>query len=81
MNFDRLCFVVGRDGAAEEFADRVVGAVDLVVFFGEVLKEEGGEGGGCDVRGGEVEDVSDLWACIDVGLLSKLKRRVMCFCL
>jgi len=28
---------VGRDGAAEEFADRVVGAVDLVVIFWEVL--------------------------------------------
>jgi len=35
-----------------EGADGVVGVVDLVVFGGEGLEEEGGEGGGRDVLGG-----------------------------
>jgi len=40
----------------DEGASGVAGAVDLVVFGGEGLEEEGGEGGGGDVLGGEDED-------------------------
>ena len=47
----QLRFVVVRDCAAEELADGVVGAVDLVVFGGEESEEEGGEGGGGYVGG------------------------------
>jgi len=50
----------------DELADDVVGAVDLVVLGGERLEEEGGEGGGGDVLGGEAEDVYDLSACFAV---------------
>jgi len=46
----------------DEGASGVVGAVDLVVFGGEGLEEEGGEGGGGDVLGGEDEDVYDFLA-------------------
>ena len=49
--FTQLRLVVGRDCAAEELADGVVGVVDLVVLGGEGVEEEGGEGGGGDVRG------------------------------
>ena len=49
--FTQLRLVVGRDCEAEELADGVVGVVDLVVLGGEGLEEEGGEGGGGDVRG------------------------------
>ena len=49
--FAQLRFVAGRDCAAEELADGVVGAVDLVVFGGEESEEEGGEGGGGYVGG------------------------------
>jgi len=49
--FTQLRFVVGRDCAAEELADGVVGAVDLVVLVGEGMEEEGGEGGGGYVGG------------------------------
>jgi len=52
-----VCFVF-------ELVDGVVGAVDLVVFGGEGLEEEGGEGSGGDVLGGEAEDVSDFFARI-----------------
>jgi len=38
------------------------------------LSEEGGEGGGGDVLGGEAEDVLDLYARIQFGVLSNLKR-------
>jgi len=62
----------------DERADGVVGAVDLVVLGGEGLEEEGGEGGAGDVLGGEPEDLADLFARIVLGLLSCLKRRVMC---
>jgi len=50
----------------DEGASGVVGAEDLLVdkLFGEVLSEEGGEGGGGDVDGGEAEDVSDFSARI-----------------
>ena len=60
----------------DEGADVVVGAEDLVdELFGEVLSEEGGEGGGRDVGGGEAEDVSDLSARIELGVLSNLEGR------
>ena len=49
--FTQLRLVVGRDCAAEELADGVVGAVDLVVFGGEGMEEEGREGGGGYVGG------------------------------
>jgi len=44
-----------------------------------VLSEEGGEEGGGEELGGEAEDVSDLFAGIELGVLSKLKRRVALF--
>jgi len=67
----------------DERASGVIDAEDLLVdeLLGEVLSEEGGEGGGGDVLGGEAEDVSDFAARIVLGLLSCLKRRVMCLCL
>ena len=37
-----------------------------------MLSEEGGEGGGGDLLGGEAEDVSDLFARIVLGVLSIL---------
>ena len=39
-------------------------------LFGEVLSEEGGEGDGGDVGGGEAEDLYDLPAGIELGVLS-----------
>ena len=57
----------------DELADGVVGGVDLVVLAGEVLSEEGGEGGGGDVGGGEAEDINDLPARIELGRHSKLE--------
>jgi len=51
LNFDLLSLVVLH--VLDELADGVVGAVDLVVLGGEALEEEGGEGGGGDVQGGE----------------------------
>ena len=59
----------------DELADGVVGAVDLVMFGGEGVEEEGGDGGGGDVLGGEAEDVSDLSARIELGRLGKLEGR------
>jgi len=58
-----------------ECASGVVGAKDLLVdeLFGEVLSEEGGEGGGGDVGGGEAEDLDHLFARISV--LSKIRER------
>ena len=47
----QLRFVVGRDCAAEELADGVVGVVDFVVLGGEGVEEEGGERGGGYVGG------------------------------
>jgi len=72
LNFDQLSLVVLH--VLDERADGIVGAVDLVVFGGEGLEEEGGEGGAGDVGGGEAEDVNDLSARIELGVLSKLKR-------
>jgi len=62
----------------DERASGVVGAEDLYVdeLLGVVLSVAGGEGGGGDVGGGEAEDVSDLTARIELGVLSKLKGRV-----
>ena len=59
----------------DEGASGVVGAEDRRVdeLFGEVLSEEGGEGGGGDVGGGESEDVSDLYARIELGRLRILR--------
>ena len=51
LNFDQLSLVVLH--VLDELADGVVRAVDLVVFGGEGFEEEGGEGGGGDVQGGE----------------------------
>jgi len=79
LNFDQLSLVVLH--VLDELADGVVGAVDLVVLGGEGFEEKGGEGGGGDVGGGEPEDVSDLSARIELGLLSKLKRRKISLCL
>jgi len=76
LHLDQLSLVVLH--VLDELADGVVGAKDILVdeLFGEVLSEEGGEGGGGDVGGGEAEDLYDLSARIVLGLLSKLKRRV-----
>jgi len=73
LNFDQLSLVVLH--VLDERASGVVGAVDLMVFGGEGLEEEGGEGGGGDVLGGEAEDVSDLFAGIELGVLSILEGR------
>ena len=56
----------------DERASSVIDAEDLLVdkLFGEVLSEEVGEGGGGNVLGGEAEDVSDLYARIELGVLS-----------
>ena len=67
LNFDQLSLVVLH--MLDELADGVVGAVDLVVFGGEVEEEEGSEGGAGDVLGGEAEDVLDLPARIELGVL------------
>jgi len=74
LNFDQLSLVVLH--VLDELADGVVGAVDLVVFGGEVLEKEGEERGGGDVLGGEPEDVSDLFARIVLGRLGKLEHCV-----
>jgi len=37
------------------------------------VEEQGGEGGGGDVGGGEAEDSLDLSARIELGVLSKLE--------
>ena len=75
LNFDQLSLVVLH--VLDELADGVVGAVDLVVFGGEGLEEEGGEGGAGDVIGGEAEDLSDLNARIELGILCPLEG---CLC-
>jgi len=76
--FNQLSLVVLH--VLDESASGVIDAEDLLVdeLFGEVLSEEGGEGGGGDVGGGEPEDVSDFSACIELGMFSKLERRVAC---
>jgi len=74
LNLHQLSLVVLH--VLDELADGVVGTVDLVVFGGEGLEEEGGERGGGDVLGGEPEDLDYLSARIELRVLSKLKRRV-----
>jgi len=78
LNFDQLSLVVLH--VLDERASGVVGAVDLVVLGGEGLSEEGGEGGGGDVVGGEPEDLYDLFARIELGELCPLEGcfRVNC---
>jgi len=73
FHFQKLGLVVLHD--LDEGASGVVGAEDLLVdeLIGEVLSEEGGEGGAGDVGGGEVENLSDLFAGIVVGMLGKLE--------
>jgi len=73
LHLDQLSLVVLH--VLDERASGVVSAVDLLVdeLFGEVLSEEGGEGGGGDVGGGEAEDLYDLFARISV--LSKIWER------
>jgi len=60
----------------DERASGVIDAVYLVVLGGEGLSEDGGEGDGGDVLGGESEDVSDLFASIELGRLGKLEHCV-----
>jgi len=76
LHLDQLSLVVLH--VLDERTSVVIDAEDLLVdeLFGEVLSEEDGEGGGGDVLGGEAEDVSDLYARIELGVLSKLKGRV-----
>ena len=50
-----------------------------MIFGGELVVEEGGEGGGDDELGGEGEEFYDIPAGIVLGVLSKLKRRVALF--
>ena len=71
LHLDQLSLVVLH--VLDERASVVIDAEDLLVdeLFGEVLSEEGGEGGGGDVGGGEAEDVSDLIARIVVFRKSK----------
>jgi len=71
LNFNQLSLVVLH--VLDELADSVVWAVDLVVLGREGFEEKGGEGGGGDVLGGEAEDVSDLFARIELGRLGKLE--------
>ena len=73
LHLDQLSLVVLH--VLDECASGVVSAEDLLVdeLFGEVLSEEGGEGGGGDVGGGEAEDLDHLFARIFV--LSKIKER------
>ena len=67
LNINQLSLVVLH--VLDEGASGAVGAEDLLVdkLLGEVLSEEGGEGGGGDVGGGEAEDLSDLYARIELG--------------
>ena len=76
LNFDQLGLVVLH--VLDERASSVVGAEDILVeeLSGEVLSEEGGEGGGGDVFGGEAEDLDNLLARIELQVLSHLKRCV-----
>jgi len=78
LHLDQLSLVVLH--VLDERASGVIDAEDLLVdeLLGEVLSEEGGEGGRGYVLGGEAEDVSDLFARIELGVFSKLERRVAC---
>jgi len=76
LHIDQLSLVVLH--VLDERASSVVGAEDLLVdeLSGEVLSEEGGEGGGGDVFGGEAEDLDNLLARLELGVLSKITGRV-----
>jgi len=71
LHLDQLSLVVLH--VLDELADGVVGGVDLLVLGWEGMEEEGGERGAGDVLGGEPEDVSDLFARIELGRLGKLE--------
>ena len=60
LQLDQFSLVVLH--VLDEGARGVIDAEDLLVdkLFGEVLSEEGGEGGGGDVLGGEAANVSNL---------------------
>ena len=62
LNFDQRGLVVLH--VLDERASGVVSAEDLYFdkLLGEVLSEEGGEGGGGDFLGGEAEDLDNLSA-------------------
>ena len=79
LALDQLGLVVLH--VLDEGASGVVGAEDFLVdeLLGEVLSEEGGEGGGGDVLGGEAEDVSDFFSRIELGVLSILDGCVAMF--
>ena len=73
LHLDQLSLVVLH--VLDERASGVVGAEDLLVdkLFGEVLSEEGGEGGGGYVQGGEAEDLYHFIARIELGVLCPLE--------
>jgi len=80
LHLDQLSLVVLH--VLDERTSGVVGAEDLYVdeLLGEVLSEEGGEGGRGDVGGGEAEDLEDLLARLELGDLCPLEGcfRVNC---
>ena len=73
LHLDQLSLVVLH--VLDERASGVVGAKDLLVdeLLGEVLSEEGGEGGGGDVAGGEAENIYHFIARIELGVLCPLE--------
>jgi len=79
LALDQLGLVVLH--VLDEGASGVVGAEDFLVdeLLGEVLSEEGGEGGGGDVLGGEAEDVSDFLGRIELGVMCPLEWCVAIF--
>jgi len=77
LHLDQLSLVVLH--VLDERASVVIDAEDLLVdeLLGKVLSEEGGEGGGGDVQGGEAEDVLDFVARLVLGRASILEGRVI----
>ena len=73
LHLDQLSLVVLH--VLDERASVVIDAEDLLIdkLFGEVLSEEGGEGGGGDVGGGEAENIYDFIARIALGVLCPLE--------
>jgi len=65
----------------DERASGVVRAEDLLVdeLLGEVLSEKGGEGGGGDVQGGETEDLYNLSARTEWGVLCPLEGCIVIY--
>ncbi len=80
LHLDQLSLVVLH--VLDERASVVIDAEDLLVdeLLGEVLSEEGGEGGGGDGLGGESKDLDDLFARIELRDLCPLEGcfRVNC---